>query len=37
MKEDKILFFTPPSIRGLGTTDGFELKLKTKEMTIGKR
>jgi HAE1 family hydrophobic/amphiphilic exporter-1 len=37
MKDAKILFFTPPSIRGLGTTDGFELKLKTKEMTIGKR
>jgi hypothetical protein len=35
MKDAKILFFTPPS-RGLGTTDGFE-KLKTKEMTIGKR
>jgi HAE1 family hydrophobic/amphiphilic exporter-1 len=36
MKDAKILFFTPPSIRE-GTTDGFELKLKTKEMTIGKR
>jgi HAE1 family hydrophobic/amphiphilic exporter-1 len=36
MKDAKILFFTPPS-RGLGTTDGFELKMKTKEMTIGKR
>jgi multidrug efflux pump subunit AcrB len=30
MKDAKVLFFTPPSIRGLGTTDGFELKIEDK-------
>jgi HAE1 family hydrophobic/amphiphilic exporter-1 len=30
MKDAKLLFFTPPSIRGLGTTDGFELKIEDK-------
>jgi hypothetical protein len=34
-KDAKKLFFTPPSM-GLGTTDGFELKIEA-EMTIGKR
>jgi HAE1 family hydrophobic/amphiphilic exporter-1 len=29
MKDAKILFFTPPSIRE-GTTDGFELKIEDK-------
>jgi HAE1 family hydrophobic/amphiphilic exporter-1 len=31
MKDAKILFFTPPSIRGLGTTDGFELKIRQRK------
>jgi HAE1 family hydrophobic/amphiphilic exporter-1 len=30
IKGAKVLFFTPPSIRGLGTTDGFELKIEDK-------
>jgi multidrug efflux pump subunit AcrB len=30
MKDAKVLFFTPPSIRGLGTTDGFELIIQDK-------
>jgi HAE1 family hydrophobic/amphiphilic exporter-1 len=28
MKDAKILFFTPPSIRGLGTTDGIKIEDK---------
>lgn len=30
MKDAKVLFFTPPSIRGLGSADGFELKIEDK-------
>jgi HAE1 family hydrophobic/amphiphilic exporter-1 len=29
-KDAKLLFFTPPSVQGFGTADGFELKLEDK-------
>ncbi|NMH27624.1 efflux RND transporter permease subunit [Flavobacterium silvaticum] len=29
-KDAKVLFFTPPSVQGFGTADGFELKLQDK-------
>jgi HAE1 family hydrophobic/amphiphilic exporter-1 len=29
-KDAKMLFFTPPSVQGFGTADGFELKLQDK-------
>jgi len=29
-KDAKVLFFTPPSVQGFGTADGFELKIQDK-------